>query len=107
VSKRKKTENLLSILERVNDIVKRSKGELRVTAYFPDNRDYSRIEYDPQLKTGVYTKYTSWEGDQRETIEEFWPSGMYDVFSTAGVVVCGSPQTRPRMVRREQRSGLP
>jgi len=58
--------------------VKRSKGELRVTAYFPDNRDYSRIEYDPQLKTGVYTKYTSWEGDQRETIEEFWPSGMYD-----------------------------
>jgi hypothetical protein len=88
------TKNLLSIIERVKDTVKRLKEQLRVTAYLPGDRDYFRIEYDHEHGTGVYTKYTSCEGDQRETVEEFWPSRMYDVFSTPGVVACVEFQGR-------------
>jgi hypothetical protein len=89
VNRRKgKPGNLLSIIERVKDVVKRLKGQLSVTAYLPGERDYFRIEYDPEQDRGLYAKYTSCAGDQRETVEEFWPSRMYDVFSTPGVVVC-------------------
>jgi hypothetical protein len=88
VTPESKPMNLLSILERIKDVTGRSKGQIRVTAYLPGTRDYFRIEYDPQQKTGIYAKYTSCRGDQRETIEEFWPSRMYDVFATVGVVVC-------------------
>jgi len=72
----------------MKDVVKRLKGQLSVTAYLPGERDYFRIKYDPEQDRGLYAKYTSCTGDQRETVEEFWPSRMYDVFSTPGVVVC-------------------
>ncbi len=89
-----KPMNLLSILERIKDVTGRSKGQIKVTTYLPGARDYFRIEYDPQQKTGIYTKYTSCQGDQRETVEEFWPSRMYDVFNTVGAVARAEIQGR-------------
>ena len=78
----------LSKLERIKDAVKRLKGRLTVTAYLPDSRDYFKIEYNADQDKGVYAKYTACEGDQRETVEEYWPSRMYDVFNTSRIVAC-------------------
>lgn len=77
----------LSKLERIRDLVRRFQGHLHVTAYLPASRDYYRIECSPTRDKAVYAKYTSCEGDQRETVEEYWPSRIYDVFNTPGVAL--------------------
>ena len=82
------TSFALSKLERIKDAVKRLKGRLTVTAYLPDSRDYFKIEYNADQDKGVYAKYTACEGDQRETVEEYWPSRICDVFNTPSVVAC-------------------
>jgi hypothetical protein len=77
----------LSKLERIKDLVRRFRGDLAVIAYLPASRDYYRIECSPTQDKAIYAKYTSCEGDQRETVEEFWPSRMYDIFNTTGVAI--------------------
>jgi hypothetical protein len=77
----------LSKLERIRDLVRRFRGHLHVTAYLPASRDYYRIECSPTQDKAVYAKYTSCDGDQRETVEEYWPSRIHDVFNTPGVAL--------------------
>jgi hypothetical protein len=77
----------LSKLERIRDLVRCFRGHLHVTAYLPASRDYYRIECSPTQDKAVYAKYTSCEGDQRETVEEYWPSRIHDVFNTPGVAL--------------------
>jgi hypothetical protein len=77
----------LKNIERLRDRVAELKGDIALKIMPPTGRDYYTLTFDPEARIARFMKVTSCGGDQRETIEETWPSNMFDVLNTKGVAV--------------------